>query len=552
MKKFLVLAMAATLLMAGSAFAVQRNLLPNPELTFTTGQPATTNNNDSCDIGVTPAATLLLPYFEVDTAASQGTGSTTLFTITNTSRYPQIAHVTVWTDWSYPVLDFNLFLTGYDVQGINLFDVIVRGVIVPVTSGTPGTSITTVPGSPQPAGSTAGATPLSNTSNPNFILDGSSRDVRTTCVGLPGGIQQDLALAIKNALTTGTGYVSSAASCGSTQIGSNTGTRAKGYVTVDVASYCNQFLPIDSAYYTGGTAAILFDNTLIGDFQQIGPSPAGSGTAASFDAQGNPMVHIRAIPEGGLSGASVGSAVIPTNLPFTFYDRYTSTATTADRRQPLPSLWAARYIQGGSGGFSTDYKIWREGLTNNSTTCSTFAVNGVIAINSLVRFDEHENSYGSGITNCVSPCGSALIFLPEASRTNTTNQIFPALTGTDVGGWMYLNLSSNSTRADTGAFVSALTATRAGFGGIAAPPARGSRGTSQNWVVVSMFGAVGPNRLSVDFDAAWLGNGCTPQEGAGATIAPESERGGPLVCPSPFTPGVAPCGAGTQAPVVNP
>ena len=63
-------------------------------------QPATTNNNDSCDIGVYPAATLLLPYFEVETAAPVGTGTTTLFTITNTSPYPQIAHVTVWTDWA--------------------------------------------------------------------------------------------------------------------------------------------------------------------------------------------------------------------------------------------------------------------------------------------------------------------------------------------------------------------------------------------------------------------------------------------------------------------
>ena len=76
MRKLLVLAMAATLLMAGSAFAVQRHLTPAPELTFAGGQPATTNNADSCDIGVTPAATLLLPYFEVDTAAAQGAGST--------------------------------------------------------------------------------------------------------------------------------------------------------------------------------------------------------------------------------------------------------------------------------------------------------------------------------------------------------------------------------------------------------------------------------------------------------------------------------------------
>src|SRR5207237_9392056 len=134
-------------------------LMPRPELTFSTGQPATTNNNDSCDIGVTPAATLLLPYFEVDTAAAAGTGATTLFTIVNTSRYPQIAHVTLWTDWSFPVLDFNIFLTGYDVQGINLFDVIVRGVIVAAPTGT---SITTVPGSPQGGFTGAGATPFSN------------------------------------------------------------------------------------------------------------------------------------------------------------------------------------------------------------------------------------------------------------------------------------------------------------------------------------------------------------------------------------------------------
>jgi len=556
MKKLLILAMAATLLMAGSAFAVQRTvtgtaLVPTPNLTFTQGQPTTTNNADSCDIGVTPAATLLLPYFEVETAGTPGTGATTLFTITNTSRFPQIAHVTVWTDWSFPVLDFNLFLTGYDVQGINLFDVIQRGIIVP---GTPaGTSITTVPGGPVPAGSTTGATPANNTSNPNFILAGSF-DVRSTCAGLPGSIQTDLAQAIKNALTTGTGYVSSAASCGSAQIGANHGTRAVGYVTVDVASYCSQQLPIDPLYYSGANASILFDNTLIGDYQQIGPSPAGAGTAASFDAQGNPMVHIRAIPEGGLSGAGGGIA-IPTNLPFTFYDRYTSSLAsgatyTVDRRQPLPNTWAARYIQGGTAAFATDFKIWREGLTNTTTTCSAYAVNSVIAITSIIRFDEHENSYGSGIANCVSPCGSTAIFLPETSRTASTAGIFPTLTGTDLGGWMYMNLSSNSVRADTGATVAALTEARTGFG--PGPiNTRGGRSTSQNWVVISMFGAVGANRLAVDFDAAWLGNGCTPAPSATATIAPATQSAGSLVCPTASTP-ITNCGVGTLPPTTNP
>jgi hypothetical protein len=38
------------------------------------------------------------------------------------------------------VLSFNLFLTGYDVQAINLYDVIVRGTIAPPNGTTPATT----------------------------------------------------------------------------------------------------------------------------------------------------------------------------------------------------------------------------------------------------------------------------------------------------------------------------------------------------------------------------------------------------------------------------
>jgi hypothetical protein len=558
MKKLLVLAMAATLLMAGSAFAVQRNLnvqgalVPTPDLTFTTGQPTTTNNADSCDIGVTPAATLLLPYFEVDTTAAAGAGATTLWTITNTSRYPQIAHVTVWTDWSFPVLDFNIFLTGYDVQGINMYDLIVRGIVVP---GTPsGTSITTVPGTA--ASGVSGASPFSNTSNPNFILSGGF-DVRTTCAGLPGTLPVDLVTAVRNALTVGTGYNTGGVSC-SGPVGGNHPGRAIGYVTVDVASYCSTQLPTDpgGAYFVGATASILFDNTLIGDYQQIAPTPAGAGTAGSFDAQGNPMVHIRAIPEGGLSGAA-GGIQVPTNLPFTFYDRYTPAGAgrVADRRVPLPNTWAARYIQGGTGLFSTDFKIWREGVTAGLPTCTstgTVQTNSVIAIASLIRFDEHENATGLGGSLICSPCAPSNVSLPEASRRNTSETLFPPLsTSGDLGGWMYMNLSSGAQHVASSGLVfnATLTAQRAGFGPNA-PGTGGSRTTTQNWVVVSMFGTVGANRLSVDFDAAWLGNGCTPAPAAGATIAPAPQAGGPLVCPV-NTP-TSNCGVGTLPPAVNP
>jgi hypothetical protein len=66
---------------------------------FPSGTPA--NNDDSCDIGVYPAATLLLPYFEVDWSAPAQTARTTLLTVTNTSRMPQIEKVTLWTTTAF-------------------------------------------------------------------------------------------------------------------------------------------------------------------------------------------------------------------------------------------------------------------------------------------------------------------------------------------------------------------------------------------------------------------------------------------------------------------
>src|SRR4029079_8082784 len=73
-----------------------------------------------CTVDDVPGATLLLPYFEVD--LSNVNVVTTLFSINNASATAVLAHVVVWSDLSVPVLDFNVYLTGYDVQSINLRD----------------------------------------------------------------------------------------------------------------------------------------------------------------------------------------------------------------------------------------------------------------------------------------------------------------------------------------------------------------------------------------------------------------------------------------------
>src|SRR5439155_9825986 len=81
-----------------------------------------------CTIDDVPAATLLLPYFEVS-PCSDPNGVTTLFSINNASATAVLAHVVVWSDLSVPVLDFNVYLTGYDVQTINLWDILHSGVM---------------------------------------------------------------------------------------------------------------------------------------------------------------------------------------------------------------------------------------------------------------------------------------------------------------------------------------------------------------------------------------------------------------------------------------
>src|SRR6185436_12652120 len=139
-----------------SAFLLASILTTSAFAGTSTINPATTNNDDSCDIAVQPAATLLLPYFEVDFKSPASTAKTTLFTVQNVSNLPQIAQVTLWTDWGFPALNFNIFLTGYDVQGINLYDVFARATIAPgAVPGTGGTSNK----NPVPLNPTSGSQP---------------------------------------------------------------------------------------------------------------------------------------------------------------------------------------------------------------------------------------------------------------------------------------------------------------------------------------------------------------------------------------------------------
>ncbi len=385
------------------------------------------DNNASCDIGYYPAATLLLPYFEVDLNSPTTSALSTVFTVVNTSKQPQIARATVWTDMGYPIFWFNLFLTGYDSQSLSLYEVLVRGRL-PMTSST----------------SPSGRASSSNSGNPYTLQN-------TLCDSVAGTISAPVLARLQAALTTG---VIDGNACPVGTAHKN----AIGYVTIDVVNSCSNVSPLDAKYWSD---VLLYDNVLTGEYIRMNPNPYSGN-----DAGGNPLVHIRAIPESGPAGAATG-----TPFPYTFYDRY---AHRNDRRQPLPSIFSVRYIDGGPTAFHTNLTIWREGVATASKDPCDFAANARLALlhTNVVRFDEHENA--TAIASDTSTTASLLLPI------NAPNMPAASAAG-DHGGWFWLSL-------DNGA-----------MGGAMSRP-------SQNWVIVQMNAE---GRYGVDFDATFLANGCT-------------------------------------------
>jgi hypothetical protein len=439
------------LLLAGIPIAaLSQPVLPKSKSITTapaTHRYATIENNASCDIGTYPAATLLLPYFEVELGKPENQASNTIFTVVNTSRLPQITRVTIWTDYGYPTIWFNVFLTGYDAQSFNMYDLLANG-------SSPRTS----------ANDHVGDRSLS-TNSQHVSLD--------ACGNLGGQLTQDALTEVQTALTTGR---PSAAALNGCKVGGEHPTLAVGYVTVDVVNSCSSVSPLDSAYYS---QVLLFDNVLTGDYERFNPDP----TVGNY-AGGNPLVHIKAVPEGGKAGSIIPAG---NSLPYTFYDRFTpQAARRIDRRQPLPAAFAARFIEGGTANFATDYAIWREGMDHLGPGGCNVSASSAMPYGSIIRFDEMENPTVAALAPGKS--GTSLLTFPATSAKSTASSAFPPRVSSSVTGWMYLNLDN-----------------AAGASASASSPYSLAR-PSQNWVIVHLRA---DGRYAVDYDATTISNGCT-------------------------------------------
>jgi hypothetical protein len=294
-----------------------------------------------CSLDKAPAATLLLPYFEVD--LDRPLGRTTLFSVNNAVSTAVLTNITLWSDLGVPTLWFQMYLTGYDVQTINLRDVF-NGLL------------------PQTA--SAGQDPL-DVISPRGSL---SQDIDfPSCVGvfpfstLPGSFSDHLRRAH-------TGKFSPLLDgCAGQGLGDNV---ARGYITVDTVSRCLIKNPSEPGYFGPGGMATN-QNVLWGDFVLIDQDQ-------NF-AQGEDLVRLEADPTRFKSGDS------------TFYGRYVG-KSAIDAREPLPSRWGSRYVVAGAFTGGTDLLVWREsGGAVSPFPCGQIPARFPLLTLDQAYFDEQEN-----------------------------------------------------------------------------------------------------------------------------------------------------------------
>ena len=344
MKKFVTFTLAAALVVAASS-VVYANV---------------------CAFDAVPAATLLFPFVALD-YNNPVDGSTTLFAITNVSSEAQIVHITLWSDVSIGVLDFNVVLSGYDVQTMNIRDILYLGNL-PIT------------GTASPYVVSGGVDQDGPYDDPYVYADPELPDSTATLydrcnpvdfVSYPGnyagGIPQSTLDLFKTKLQFSQTFLRAHTDCanelysiGDWFEGRTTADATWMYITADVVWTCNKMFPDgNSQYWSDGPvnnpnfdefgAQRLTDNVIIGDVIWV-------NNAARFSEADN-AVHIE---------ADVNLGAVASANPFSlgdhisFYERYAGVLFDAqDYREPLPTAWAFRYLGYQNNDFGTFIRAWK-------------------------------------------------------------------------------------------------------------------------------------------------------------------------------------------------
>jgi hypothetical protein len=390
----------------------------------------------TCTLDQRPGATLLVPYFQVSidpvTGAIDNQGALsrdTILTIGNASSAPMIAHVNVYNRYSEIELDFNVALSGFDVQAMAMSQIISGN--LPVTLNSSGEDVCQRPGAADIV-YVNGATAAQN-------RDGYLRVSPTGPTNVPATPQDNV-----NGTTDYSGTFFSIAKALATDCAGDVEPLAIGYIVVDHANYCNLSDPTDANYYIND--AIGMENNLFGEIIFT----SGNG----LPTYGISTVNLEADVT---LGAATQAWALDGDLARTFYARYldlgSETVCTncgsgdpdtdlslsapwdegfGDQREPLGLRWAARWFDlTSSGVITTNYMVWRasDSFSGNCDVDEPTAT--------LTFLDEDENGISQG--GCPSPCSQPQFNFPyETQQRNITDFQTPS---TGVAGWVQMDFS---------------------------------------------------------------------------------------------------------------
>jgi hypothetical protein len=434
----------------------------------------------TCTVDTRPAATLLIPYFQATfdpaTLTPIATGPTaldTLVTIGNASSAPMLAHVMVWSERTELVLDFNIALTGFDIQSFSVARVL-RGFL-------PQTPIDTLHQVPGAANLIPGA------DTPGFF-DVCQRNAAARVFPDPAGF-----LRIGNGAAAGQG-IQAANSLDNTQATTNyqTGPFAlsflqqvvdsldvttdsvactpagvngiivnpiHGYITIDMVNYCSLANANDATYYTNDTIGM--ENNLWGDYIYTSGDGIGTNGFAAVAIEADPSLADATQAPVTLGGApgrrtfyrrwdtAVGGdpGIAPFNCSAGNNALFVASGATfdcgqGDQREPLGLKYAARWFDS-SPNVTSFFNVWRASSVPSSVTGGLSDLLGAKCSTSeptvsLTFYDEDENTVSSG--PCPSPCSNPPFNFPfETQRASITTFSHPAW----PAGWVSMNFFNN-------------------------------------------------------------------------------------------------------------
>ena len=323
-----------------------------------------------CAIDDVPAATILFPFvvFDFDAYHAGINGQDTIFSITNMSSEAQLVHVTIWTDFGAPILDFNILLTGYDV--ISMKPSIIFGAgRLPVTKNE---GHNTPPGALDEGVEPNGPVSVGNSSLNGWWIDpglDEPQPTNTMTAGrcdpdneaYPGLYQTPIPPAFLELFEnyfklsqTIPRYHSDDCSQPFSDpyelnpepfwVSRDDTEPSWMYITADVVERCAKLDPAEAEYYQD---QIRNDNVLAGDVFWVSEDDR-------YSEAGN-AIHIEASSH----LENVGT-MAPAGAPVSFYHRYSILQDQdSDLREPLPTAWSFRYLGAGLDDIGTDIRVWK-------------------------------------------------------------------------------------------------------------------------------------------------------------------------------------------------